>query len=207
MNKRILSILLGLMLVVSLLVMAVPASAAPADPTLTITADKTEAKPGDTITYTVTLGPVDKLGYIQAEFDIPAGLTFVDDSGDCSAAQEAMGYTSLDIGNMHVLSGAAAKQNYSSETDTVIGTFQCTVDDDATGTLTVGFVEDYFEAGILKDWDTELTINPVVNSAVTIVSGSDETTAPETAAPETAAPETAAPETAAPETEIGRAHV
>ena len=51
MNKRILSILLCLMLVASLLVMAVPVSAA--DATFEVTADKTEAKPGDTINFTV----------------------------------------------------------------------------------------------------------------------------------------------------------
>ena len=66
MNKRILSILLCLMLVASLLVMAVPVNAAPADATVTLTADKTEAKPGDDVVLTVTMGPIEALAHYES---------------------------------------------------------------------------------------------------------------------------------------------
>ncbi len=37
--------------------------------------------PGDTITYTITMGAVSDLGSIQMVLDIPAGLTYVSGSG------------------------------------------------------------------------------------------------------------------------------
>ena len=194
MNKRILSILLGLMLVVSLLVLAVPASAAPVNPTLTITADKTEAAPGDTITYTITLGPVEALNYFQTSLDIPSGLTFVAGSGkEIEGAAAASGFKAFDVKDTLVVNGIVDKTDYSSESSLDIATFQCTVDDDATGVLTVSTVDDDTEAGN-GNWD-DLTLSIVLNDSVTI------TAAPATAAPATEAPETEAPATEAPVTD------
>ena len=96
MNKRILSILLCLMLVVSLLVMAVPVNAAPADATVTLTADKTNAKPGDEITFTVTLGPVDKIGSLEFIIDVPKGLTLGTVTGNPEAVTQ-VGIMKLDF--------------------------------------------------------------------------------------------------------------
>ena len=42
-----------------------------------ITADKTDAKAGDEITFTITMGPVSELGSIQMKLKLPAGLTVV----------------------------------------------------------------------------------------------------------------------------------
>ena len=78
MNKRITSLALVFVMVLSLLVTAVPALAAPIESTqLKVTADKTSAKPGDTITYTITMGPVSDMGSMQMCLDIPTGLTYV----------------------------------------------------------------------------------------------------------------------------------
>lgn len=61
MNKRITSLMLCFVMVFAMLATAVPALAAgPFD--LKVTADKTEASPGDTITFTITLGPVSDMG-------------------------------------------------------------------------------------------------------------------------------------------------
>ena len=77
MNKRILSILLCLLLVASLLVLAVPAGAAPTERMqLKVVADKESAKAGDTVAFQIVLGPVTQVGSIQMAVDIPAGLTY-----------------------------------------------------------------------------------------------------------------------------------
>ena len=57
MNKRITSIVLCLVLLVSLMAVAVPVSAEPVV-ALTVSADKTEANVGDTITYTIAVNAV-----------------------------------------------------------------------------------------------------------------------------------------------------
>lgn len=212
MNKRILSILLCLMLVSSLLVMAVPVSAAPANPDLTLTADKTEANPGDEVNYTITLGPVAKLGTLQMQLDIPAGLTLKAGSGKIlDSAKTTMGFnanfdfteSSLMING--ISDGTADHENYSSEDSLDIATFTCTVDDDATGTLTVGFVDDEFDFGIFKDWDTVLTPNVILNDAVTITSAP---TPSETEAPTPSETEAPTPtETEAPKPSETEAHV
>ena len=79
MNKRITSLLLCFIMIFSMLVTAVPVYAASTQ--LKITADKADAKPGDTITFTITLGPVENMGTMQMVTKIPAGLTYVAGSG------------------------------------------------------------------------------------------------------------------------------
>ena len=136
MNKRILSILLCLMLVASLLVMAVPVSAA--DATFEVTADKTEAKPGDTINFTVKLNQATDLNSLSFELDIPAGLTFVSDSGALdSGAKSAMQLDGMDwTESIMTLSGYGHIKD-TTFSDITLMTFQCTVDNDATGTVSV----------------------------------------------------------------------
>ncbi len=54
MNQKITSILLCLVMILSMMTVAVPVYAAPvASTALTVSADKTTASPGDTITYTM----------------------------------------------------------------------------------------------------------------------------------------------------------
>ena len=136
MNKRILSILLCLMLVASLLVMAVPVSAA--DATFEVTADKTEAKPGDTINFTVKLNQATDLNSLSFELDIPVGLTFVSDSGALdSGAKSAMQLDGMDwTESIMTLSGYGHIKD-TTFSDITLMTFQCTVDNDATGTVSV----------------------------------------------------------------------
>ena len=83
MNKRITSLLLCFVMVFALMAIATPAFAdTSAHPpvTFTIKPDKTTAKPGDTITYQVFVGPVEKLRTAQFELVIPDELEFIDGS-------------------------------------------------------------------------------------------------------------------------------
>jgi len=141
MNKRILSILLCLLLVASLLVLAIPVGAAPSERIeLKVVTETTSAKAGDTVAYQVVMGPVSAVGSIQMALDIPAGLTYVAGSGAAaSGAKEAMGFDALDFTEASVmLNGYASSADYKSESDTVLATFECTVNAEATGVLTVG---------------------------------------------------------------------
>ncbi|MBQ6412548.1 MAG: hypothetical protein IJI19_03605, partial [Ruminococcus sp.] len=143
MNKRILSILLCLMLVASLLVLAVPVSAENFVD-VKVTADKTTAKPGDTVVLTVSIGPIEALSTFDMKVKYPDGLTPV--SGEKNPAMtEAVGEGQYAVNAAKgAINGFTDSGNYSSNEDTVLATITCTVDEDATGTLTVDFVDEKF---------------------------------------------------------------
>ncbi len=103
-----------------------------------ITADKTDAKAGDEITFTITMGPVSELGSIQMKLKLPAGLTVV--AGSCQLAaglKATLGFDDISFteGTDFVITGIASAANYRSDADTVIATFKCKVDTSAPGNL------------------------------------------------------------------------
>ena len=103
-----------------------------------ITADKTDAKAGDEITFTITMGPVSELGSIQMKLKLPAGLTVV--AGSCQLAaglKATLGFDDISFteGTEYVITGVASAANYRSDADTVIATFKCKVDTSAPGNL------------------------------------------------------------------------
>ena len=168
MNKRITSLLLCFVMVLSLLVTAVPAMAAGAVE-LRVTADKTEASPGDTITFTITLGPVSDMGTMQMDLVIPEGLTYVANSGKLADGLRAtLGYDTADWTEVTKrINGVASAADYSSDKDTVLATFQCTVDNDASGTLNAGL--DNLEFYSCQTWDDHTSDYSVVPATVNIV--------------------------------------
>ena len=109
-----------------------------------ITADKTDAKTGDEITYTITMGPVSELGSIQMKLKLPAGLTVV--AGSCQLAaglKATLGFDDISFteGTDYVITGIASAANYGSDADTVIATFKCKVDTSAPGNLKANLKE------------------------------------------------------------------
>ncbi len=169
MKRKVTSLLLCFIMLFSVMSVAVPAYAAPVTSTaLTVTADKATAAPGETITYTITMGPVSDLGSIQMVLDIPSGLTYVSGSGSLAAGLKAkLGFDTVDYtegtkeGKPRIMiNGVASAANYESATDTVIATFKCTVDAGATGTLEVGLTE-------LEFYSVDLTDNTSRFSVVT----------------------------------------
>ena len=109
-----------------------------------ITADKTDAKTGDEITYTITMGPVSELGSIQMKLKLPAGLTVV--AGSCKLAaglKATLGFDDISFteGTEYVIMGVASAANYRSDSDTVIATFKCKVDAGVSGNLTADLKE------------------------------------------------------------------
>ena len=183
MNKRITSMLLCLVMIFSMMTVAVPVYAAPAaSTTLTVAADKTTAAPGDEITYTITMGPVSDIGSIQMVLDIPSGLTYVSGSGSLAAGLKAkLGFDSVDYtestkdGKPRIMiNGSTSAANYASAADTVIATFQCSVDAGATGTLEVGLTElEFFSFPTFEDITSRFS---VVKTAVAISGATPPTT-------------------------------
>ena len=109
-----------------------------------ITADKTDAKAGDEITFTITMGPVSELGSIQMKLKLPAGLTVV--AGSCQLAaglKATLGFDDISFteGTEYVITGVASAANYRSDADTVIATFKCKVDAGVSGNLTADLKE------------------------------------------------------------------
>ena len=140
MNKRITSIVLCLALLVSLMVAAVPVSAAEAV-TFTMTADKTEAAVGDTITYTISIGAVENVGGFLFELKIPEGLTFVNGSSSVNPALKG----SLDFGEASFAEStlvfvAASNESSTFAAETEVMSFQCTVNEGAAGALAIDFL-------------------------------------------------------------------
>ena len=169
MNKRITSLALVFVMVLSLLVTAVPALAAPIESTqLKVTADKTSAKPGDTLTYTITMGPVSDMGSMQMCLDIPTGLTYVENSTELADGLKAtLGFDDVawtEISKM--INGVASAADYESNTDTVIAKFQCTVDADFSGTAEVGLTN--LEFGSCQTFEYHTDRFSVVKASVTV---------------------------------------
>ena len=183
MKKKVTSLLLCFIMIFSMMTVAVPVYAAPvASTTLTVAADKTTAAPGDTITYTITMGPVSDLGSIQMVLDIPSGLTYVSGSGSLAAGLKAkLGFDSADYtegtkdGKPKIMiNGVASAADYSSAADTVIATFKCTVDAGATGTLELGLTE--LEFASCQTFEVITSRFSVVKTAVAISGATPPTT-------------------------------
>ena len=169
MNKRITSLLLCFVMIVAMLVSAVPAFALTVTETkLTVTADKLTASPGDTINFTVTMGPVSDLGTIQMVLSIPTGLTYVANSGKLADnLKSTLGFDTADWTEVSkMINGVASAADYSCEGNTKIATFQCTVDEGATGSLNVGL--ENLEFYSCQTWDDHTTRFSVVPATVTV---------------------------------------
>ena len=136
-----------------------------------ITADKTDAKTGDEITYTITMGPVSELGSIQMKLKLPAGLTVV--AGSCKLAaglKATLGFDDISFteGTDFVITGIASAANYRSDSDTVIATFKCKVDAGVSGNLTADLKELEFYSVDFTDNTSRFSVAPAT-VAVTIV--------------------------------------
>ena len=135
-----------------------------------ITADKTDAKTGDEITYTITMGPVSELGSIQMKLKLPAGLTVV--AGSCQLAaglKATLGFDDISFteGTDFVITGVASAANYRSDSDTVIATFKCKVDAGVSGNLTADLKELEFYSVDFTDNTSRFSVAPAT-VAVTI---------------------------------------
>ena len=169
MNKRITSILLCFIMVFSMLVSAVPVYAATYESTqLKVIPDKTTANPGDIITYTIIMGPVSDMGSMQMVLDIPTGLTYVENSGKLAdGLRTTLGFDAADWTEVSkMVNGYASAADYECDTDTTLATFQCKVNNDFTGTVSVGLKN--LEFGSCQTFEYHTTRFSVASTAVTV---------------------------------------
>ena len=134
MNKRITTLFLCLVMVAAMLVSAVPVFAEPsAHPpiTFTIKADKTTAKPGDTITYQVIIGPVKKLQTAEFKLVIPDELEYTGGSSPEGLAAK-MNATTAEFTSSTMKFNLGGINYYTSTGDTLLVTFTCKVKEGAT---------------------------------------------------------------------------
>ena len=133
MNKRITTLFLCLVMVAAMLVSAVPVFAEPsAHPpiTFTIKADKTTAKPGDTITYQVFVGPVEKLQTAEFKLVIPDELEYTGGSSPEGLAAK-MNATTAEFTSSTMKFNLGGINDYTSTGDTLLVTFTCKVKEGA----------------------------------------------------------------------------
>ena len=144
MNKRITSLLLSFVMVFVMLVTAVPAFAVTGkSSSYKMTPDKTTASPGDTITYSVKLGPIDSVCCMRFEIIIPDGLTYVEGSGKAVEGLAAKLKAPIAEFTESTKMFVAGSGNYTSTDETELMTFQCKVNADASGEQVVKlYVED-----------------------------------------------------------------
>ena len=150
-NRQLKKLLICLIVVISLLVNPVMVFAASS--VVTVSADKTEAEPGDVITFSVILGPVDEMGTMQMQLVIPDGLSYVEGSG--KLADGLRGTLGFDVANFmessKFINGYASSKDYSSDTETLLCTFQCKVEEDYTGIAEVSLAN--FEFYSCETWE------------------------------------------------------
>ena len=139
--------------------------ASAASVTLTVAADKTEAKPGDVIDLSITLGPVSEMGTMQMVIVIPDGLSYVQGAGALAPGlKEKLGYDIVDFTEISMMvNGVASAKDYSSEEDTLLCTFSCTVDEGFHGVAEVGLKRlEFYSCQTWQDHTSEYSVVPAV---------------------------------------------
>ena len=175
MNKRIATLFLCLVMVVAMLVSAVPVFAEPsAHPpvTFTIKPDKTTAKPGETITYPVIIGPVENLQTAEFKLVIPDELEYNGGSSPEGLA-EKMNATTAKFTSSTMKFILGGTNDYTSSSDTLLVTFTCTVKEGAAaGAKPVVKVKEGEEFFFFADSELEpkyYTINYEPNGAAVTI--------------------------------------
>ena len=167
--KRTISFILALCLVLSLLPMGVLA----ADPkvTFTVTADRSNAAVGDTITFTVSIGKVENLHGMLFELDIPEGLTYINGSAQVSnRLKSEFDFGEASFAEKTKIFVAATNSAVTLSGDTELMSFQCTVNGKASGALELGLSveeEDVF------DWEYCTIPFEIVSARVNVTKKAD----------------------------------
>ena len=173
MNKRITTLFLCLVMVAAMLVSAVPVFTEPsAHPpiTFTIKADKTTAKPGDTITYQAIIGPVEKLQTTEFKLVIPDELEYTGGSSPEGLAAK-MNATTAEFTSSTMKFNLGGINDYTSTSDTLLATFTCKVKEGAaTGAKPVVKVKEGEEFFFFADSEEKYyTINYNPNAAAVTI--------------------------------------
>ncbi len=132
--KRITALLVALTLFMCMLPSGVFAVSENAF-TVSIVADKTVVNPGDTINFSVVVQQTGKMTSFETTLIIPEGLTLVPGSME-AADMDLLGWDELDVTEAALLV-LGYGDAYTGTAPITMATFQCTVDANASGNLTV----------------------------------------------------------------------
>ena len=105
-----------------------------------ITPSVTEAHPGDEITYTVKMSAVQNLAGMKFKLVIPEGLTFIEGK-EVDGLQETMHAAKAEF-TPETLVFVVGSSDYSSNADTTLMTFKCSVDSGTIGEKEITFIID-----------------------------------------------------------------
>ena len=144
--KRIVAVLLAALLTAACLPLG--ATAADSGVEVVVTADKSFAKPGETVSFTVTLKPTGSytVGGMAFSLEIPDGLTYVKGSGKVpQGLNDKLGQykTAFEDSTLVFVSGGAGR--YQGKDDLVLLTFSCTANENADGDFSVTLYNSYSE--------------------------------------------------------------
>lgn len=158
MKKRIIGFLLACVMMLTLL----PTMAFASTTTLKVTANKTKVNPGDTVTFTVSIGAVEKLRSLEFVLDVPAGMTYVANSAKtANNLKDTLGTAAADWTELTKKFTAYGDGAYTNSRDTVLLTFNCTVDTAAgLGSKNVTIKE--VVVGNSEDVEIDNTVSPAV---------------------------------------------
>ena len=182
MSKKIPSVLLSLVLFFCILACVTPVYAKSSEPAITISVkpDKAEAYPGDTIEYSVNLGPVNRWADCEFTFVIPDGLTYQSATVPDEIAEHFQGGWTEKTKKYVVYGG-----NYTSISDTLLLTVTCKVEESAVGKSLAIYLYDpffcdrsgedytiknYDEASLKLDCESRVAVHakPIAVTGITI---------------------------------------
>jgi uncharacterized repeat protein (TIGR01451 family) len=169
-------IYLAMVLVLALSLLAVPALAADGSVNVTVTADKTDVQPGDTVTYTIAVNNTTGSGVAGLEFTVnmPSGLEVaVDEDGEYMVEVPCLGTKSTqfqsaayNVANaLFDGTGCSVQTGIAKESWTVM-TLTCKVKDSAAGTQSLSLNVTRVYTSDEEGTTTDLT--SAVGSAATV---------------------------------------
>lgn len=159
MKKRILSLLL---VFVMCLTMLPTSSLAAGKVALKISAANASPSKGDTVTFSVIVGEVKNLTNMDFVIDVPEGLTYVEKSAKLAdGLKETLMVAAADWTETTKKFTMYGDNAYTSATDTLIMTFDCKVNDDASGTLSVS-VRDDLSISDIEYEEMDVTVVPAI---------------------------------------------
>lgn len=183
MSKKITSFFLALVVLLGMMA-AIPVAAVESGTgTVVIKADTATASPGDTIRYTVTLGPIANFDTAEFQMVIPDGLTFVDGALD-ENLKETLENNRVDDNSPMTMNYDTEDQSvfilavggYTSEVDTVLLSFTCTVDEDCALNKDLVMDFDYSATFYFDDYDAKEIAMTVTTATVSITCAHKDTT-------------------------------
>ena len=141
MKKRIISMILSVLMIISML----PAAAvyAAGSTSVLVSADKTSVNPDDIVTFTVSIGAVEHLMGAQFDVKIPEGMTYIPNSAKLADnLRDTLKCVSADWTEQTMRFTMFGDGDYNNTGNTVILTFDCKINTDTPdGTITPEIIE------------------------------------------------------------------